>query len=789
MLKFAAKSTQVPLGLLATVHHLKRFAKLDYTFEGDTDVVLTLPGGQSVTGNHNVMRTLLRLHNPSIPTDTGLASLYDPKTNPVEASLVDYWLDFAQTRLVGSDHKGLASALVSLDTHLRFRTVLVGYQVTLADYAVWGALKSHAVFGRNLKTGKGDVGVSVARWVGFVGAQEAAKEAVAAVEGTKNAANKAKKDQGSFEIDLPGAKSGAVVTRFPPEPSGYLHIGHAKAALLNEYFARTYHGKLLVRFDDTNPSKEKTEFEDSILEDLTLLGIKPDSVSHTSDYFGVLMEKAIELIKSGKAYVDDTPLEVMRDERMKGIESKCRNLSVEENLKRFESMKQGTPEGQKSALRAKIDMSSPNGTLRDPVMYRYNADHHHRTGNKYKIYPTYDFACPVVDSLEGVTHALRTNEYRDRNPQFDWVIDALGLRKVHIWDYSRVSFEHTLLSKRKLTKLVEMGRVTGWDDPRFPTVRGIRRRGMTIEALRTYILMQGASQKELMLSWDKIWAVNKKVVDPVAPRHTAIVRDNIVKVKVVDDGKEVKLSTQDLPKHKKNPDVGTKTTVFSGELYLEFADAKELKVGEEITLMDWGNAIVSKITWNGDHTAITGLDLKLHLAGDFKTTEKKVTWLSRKGPQAEQEPVRAILFDYDYLITKKKIEQDDEMEDFLTPVTEFKTEAWCDGNVRGLKRGDIIQLERKGYYICDKAWAGNNSEVHLIYIPDGKLASVQSRAATVATASLPVIAGSAGSSAAVEGERAAEQATASKMYVVKSFVDFGKVELGDSKMYNVKSYV
>jgi glutamyl-tRNA synthetase len=217
----------------------------------------------------------------------------------------------------------------------------------------------------------------------------------------------------------------------------------------------------------------------------------------------------------------------MRAERMECKDSKCRNLSIDENLRRFAEMTKGSEEGVKMCLRAKINMQDKNGALRDPVIYRCNATAHHQTGTQWKLYPTYDFACPVVDSIEGVTHALRTSEYRDRNAQYEWFLKALELRWVHIWDFSRINFVYTLLSKRKLTWFVEEGLVAGWDDPRFPTVRGIRRRGMTIQALRDYILMQGASQKTLELEWDKIWALNKKQVDPVSPRHTAIAREKM----------------------------------------------------------------------------------------------------------------------------------------------------------------------------------------------------------------------------------------------------------------------
>lgn len=230
----------------------------------------------------------------------------------------------------------------------------------------------------------------------------------------------------------------------------------------------------------------------------------------------------------------------MRSQRFDGIESKNRNLSVEENLRIFtEEMKNGTEKGLNYCLRAKIDMQDKNKCMRDPVIYRCNLTPHHLTGNTWKMYPTYDFACPIVDSHEGVTHALRTIEYRDRNAQYAWFLKALRIRHVHVWDFSRLNFIYTLLSKRKLTWFVEEGHVTGWDDPRFATVRGILRRGMTVEALRAYILSQGASQREISLEWDKIWyfnprnltdlfrTFNKRVIDPKAPRHTGLLKEKM----------------------------------------------------------------------------------------------------------------------------------------------------------------------------------------------------------------------------------------------------------------------
>lgn len=292
------------------------------------------------------------------------------------------------------------------------------------------------------------------------------------------------------EVDLPEAEVGKVRLRFAPEPSGYLHIGHSKAALLNQYFAERYKGEVIVRFDDTNPDKESNEFVDNLLKDIETLGIKYRTVTYTSDYFPQLMEMAEKLIREGKAYVDDTPREQMQKERMDGIESRCRNNSVEENLKFWKEMIAGSERGTMCCVRGKLDMQDPNKSVRDPVYYRCNQTPHHRIGAKYKVYPTYDFACPFVDAFEGITHALRSSEYHDRNDQYYWIQNDMGFRKVHIYEFSRLNLVYTLLSKRKLLWFVQNGLVEGWDDPRFPTVQGIVRRGLKIEALIQFILEQ-----------------------------------------------------------------------------------------------------------------------------------------------------------------------------------------------------------------------------------------------------------------------------------------------------------
>ena len=476
-----------------------------------------------------------------------------------------------------------------------------------------------------------------------------------------------------------------------------MHIGHAKAALLSDYFAhQAYKGTLRLRLDDTNPDKEKEEYQDAIIEDLALMGVKPDVLSYTSDYFDYLYDMCVRMIKEGHGYADDTDQETMRDERWKGIASKRRDRTVEENLRIFEEMKQGSVEGQQHCIRAKLSVDNPNKAMRDPVIYRCNVDTpHHRTGTKWKMYPMYDFACPVVDSHEGVTHALRSTEYTDRNPQYQWFLDTLKLRQVHMWDFARMNFIRTFLSKRKLAKLVDTGKVWGWDDPRMPTIRGVRRRGMTIPALRDFILKQGPSRNVVTMDWTNFWASNKKEIDPIAPRHTAILKKDVVKVTVTGAEAPAQPFSTEKPKHPKNKEVGTKKVVFASEFLLDQADAKSFKDGEEITLMAWGNAFVRQIA-AGD--PIPSLNCELNLQGDVKKTEKKVTWLASQG----QTLVPAELWDFDYLITKDVLQEEDNMEDFLTPVTESMDDAWCDEAAAQLKKDDIIQLERRGYYRVDK---------------------------------------------------------------------------------------
>uniref|UniRef100_A0A8C1H551 Bifunctional glutamate/proline--tRNA ligase n=1 Tax=Cyprinus carpio carpio TaxID=630221 RepID=A0A8C1H551_CYPCA len=633
-------------------------------------------------------------------------------SNMMEQTEVDHWLEFSARRLCGQSD--LSSALGDLDKALALRTFLVGHSVTLADLCIWAALKGHQ-FGPNSYP-------HLCRWFSFlssqvpfssVGSKWASK--ISAIKATPVGKEK-KQDLGKF-VELPGAEMGKVVVRFPPEASGYLHIGHAKAALLNQHYQVNFKGKLIMRFDDTNPEKEKEDFEKVILEDVAMLQIKPDQFTYTSDHFPTILRMGEKLLQEAKAYIDDTPPDAMKQEREQRVESHNRSNSVEKNMQMWEEMKKGTEFGQTCCMRAKIDMNSNNGCLRDPTLFRCKNTPHPRTGNTYKVYPTYDFACPIVDSVEGVTHALRTTEYHDRDEQFCWVIDALGLRKPYIWEYARLNLNNTVLSKRKLTWFVDQGYVDGWDDPRFPTVRGVLRRGMTVEGLKQFIAAQGGSRSVVNMEWDKIWAFNKKVIDPIAPRYTALLSSQFVPVCISEAKEEMK----EVAKHPKNADVGMKQVFYGPKVLIEGADAETFTEGETVTFINWGNIIITKIHRDASG-AITSLDGRLNLENtDYKKTTK-ITWLA----ESSHAPlVPTVCVNYQHLITKPVLGKDDNFKDYINKNSKIEEKMLGDPCLKDLKKGDIIQLQRRGFYICDQPYepisphSCKESPCVLFYIPDG----------------------------------------------------------------------
>uniref|UniRef100_A0A0D9UZI1 glutamate--tRNA ligase n=1 Tax=Leersia perrieri TaxID=77586 RepID=A0A0D9UZI1_9ORYZ len=708
--KLAFAQDSPPLSILCAAKVAGVSLTIDPKLATGSAPTLHFGSGDFIHGVNTILRYIARVASAS--------SFYGQ--DAIQAAYVDQWLDYAPVVLSGSEFEAACSFL---DGYLSSRTFLVSYGLSVADIAVWSNLAGTGQRWESLRRSKKYQ--NLVRWFNSI-ASDTLDEVVSAYVGKRGIGKSpapslkeklpdSKQNVSTPEVDLPGAKVGEVCVRFAPEPSGYLHIGHAKAGLLNKYFAERYKGRLIVRFDDTNPSKESNEFVENVLKDVETLGIKYDIVTYTSDYFPQLMEMAENLINQGKAYVDDTPKEQMRTERMDGVESKCRNNTVEDNLALWKEMINGTERGMQCCVRGKLDMQDPNKSLRDPVYYRCNTDPHHRVGSQYKVYPTYDFACPFVDALEGVTHALRSSEYHDRNAQYYRILQEMGLRRVEIYEFSRLNMVYTVLSKRKLLWFVQNKKVEDWTDPRFPTVQGIVRRGLKVEALVQFILEQGASKNLNLMEWDKLWTINKKIIDPVCGRHTAVLKEQRVLLTLTNGPEEPFVRI--LPRHKKYEGAGKKATTFTKKIWLEHADASVISIGEEVTLMDWGNTIIKEI--KTENRVITELFGELHLEGSVKMTKLKLTWL----PDIE-DLVSLSLVEFDYLIKKKKLEEDEDFLDNLNPCTRQEFLAIGDANMRNLKQGEIIQLERKGYYRCDAPFIRPSKPIVLFAIPDGRQKSV-----------------------------------------------------------------
>lgn len=459
-------------------------------------------------------------------------------------------------------------------------------------------------------------------------------------------------------------QEGKVITRFPPEPSGYLHIGHMKAACINYVLAKRFGGKMIMRFDDTNPAKESTEFEGAISEDLQLIGIVPDQITHTSDYFDVIIDYAEQLLKEGLAYVDDSEKDDIAITRRQKVESPNRNNSIETNMDKWNKMKSNTL--QTGCVRIKIDMNHANAACRDPAIFRYLDEDHHNTGTKYKVYPTYDFACPIVDSLEGVTHVFRSTEFSDRNEQYNIIIDMLRIRKPLLFSYGKVKFEGSVMSKRKIKALIDSGKISGWSDPRLLTIRGILNSGMCLEPLIEFVAKIGFSKNNSDMTEDKLWTMNKKFIDQNSTRYTVIPKFGVRLFTITNFDECQKCLTKEIPKFIKNPQLGNRLVFFHNEIIVDQEDASSFQDNEEITLMNWGNAIC------GENN-----DLSLHLEGDFKTTKKKVLWLSSKNT------VRVVITTY------KGVDSDPTTKEYVG-----------ERDMITINKGDYIQLMKMSYYMC-----------------------------------------------------------------------------------------
>jgi glutaminyl-tRNA synthetase len=379
------------------------------------------------------------------------------------------------------------------------------------------------------------------------------------------------------DVRLQRYANAVVQTRFPPEPNGYLHIGHAKAICLDFGLADEFGGKTNLRFDDTNPEKEEQEYVDSIQNDVRWLGFDWERLCYASDYFGQLYEWAIQLVRAGKAYVDDLSADEIRQHRgtltEPGRDSPYRNRTVEENLDLFTRMKAGEfPDGSR-VLRAKIDMASPNINMRDPIMYRILHAEHHRTGNEWCIYPMYDYAHGQSDSIENVTHSMCTLEFADHRPLYRWFIEQLGIFPSQQIEFDRLNLTYTLLSKRKLLQLVQEGRVNGWDDPRMPTLSGFRRRGFTPEGIRSFVTSLGATRTNGIIDFEMLEHLQRDDLNKRATRGMAVLRP--LKL-VIDNYPEGQTEYVEVANNPEDPAAGTRQVPFSRELYIEREDFREV---------------------------------------------------------------------------------------------------------------------------------------------------------------------------------------------------------------------
>lgn len=511
-----------------------------------------------------------------------------------------------------------------------------------------------------------------------------------------------------------GKHGGKVITRFPPEPNGYLHIGHAKSICLNFGLAAEFGGICNLRFDDTNPTKEEQEYVDSIIEDVRWLGFDwGDRLYYASDYFDKLYEWAVQLIKMGKAYVCDLSAEEIREYRgtltEPGKESPYRNRSVEENLDLFERMRKGEfPDGSKT-LRAKIDMASGNINMRDPVMYRIKHEDHHRTGNKWCIYPMYDYAHGQSDSIEGVTHSICTMEYEDHRPLYDWYLDELGIHHPQQIEFARLNLSHTVVSKRKLLRLVNEGYVSGWNDPRMPTLAGIRRRGYTPEAIRNFCDRIGVGKKESLVDMGLLEYCVREHLNKVAPRVMAVLHPLKVVITNYPEGQEEYLDAVNNPE---DPNAGTRKVPFSKVLYIEKDDFMEtppkqffrLAPGREVRLRyaffikcenivkdENGEIVELHCTYD---PATRGGD-----APDGRKVKATLHWVS--APYAIEAEVRL----YDYLFIKEDpndVEEGKDFTDYINPKSlEVLKSCRLEPSLKDAKPGDRFQFERMGYFCVD----------------------------------------------------------------------------------------
>ena len=520
-----------------------------------------------------------------------------------------------------------------------------------------------------------------------------------------------------IDKDLETQKYGDKVhTRFPPEPNGYLHIGHAKSICLNFSTAEKYGGQCNLRYDDTNPVKEDVEYVDSIEEDVKWLGFQWDNRLWASDYFDEMYDCALDLIKKGKAYVCDLSADEIRAYRgtlkEPGKESPSRNRSVEENLKLFEEMREGKYADGEKVLRAKIDMASPNMNMRDPVIYRIAHINHHNTGDKWCIYPMYDFAHPIEDAIEGITHSICTLEFEDHRPLYDWVLETLGRWEAppQQIEFARLNLTNTVMSKRYLKAMVDDGTVDGWDDPRMPTIAGIRRRGYTPEAVRDFCERIGVSKANSTVDVGLLeHCVREDLKQKVASRNVV---ENPVKV-IITNYPEEQTEEMELENNREVPEMGNRTVPFSRELYVDGDDFMEVPIKKYFRLFP-GNEVrfkgayfitCNEVVKNEDGSVkelLCTYDPETRSGSGFEGRKVKGTihWVDAKTA------VKIKIRNYDYLMV-----DDEEGNQVMNPDSLTESIGYAEPLVAEAKPGERFQFFRKGYYIADSKLTNDTEKV------------------------------------------------------------------------------
>ena len=523
-----------------------------------------------------------------------------------------------------------------------------------------------------------------------------------------------------IDKDLEEGVYDTVHTRFPPEPNGYLHIGHAKSILLNYGLAQKYHGKFNMRFDDTNPTKEDVEFVESIKADIQWLGADwEDRLYFASDYFGQMYEAAVKLIRKGKAYVSDLSADQIREYRGSltepGRDDPFNTRSVEENLRLFEEMRDGKYADGEKVLRARIDMASPNINMRDPVIYRVAHMHHHNTGDKWCIYPMYDFAHPIEDAIEGITHSICTLEFEDHRPLYDWVVRELEYpvppRQI---EFAKLFLKNVVTGKRYIKKLVEDKIVDGWDDPRLVSIAALRRRGFTPESIQRFVELCGVSKAYSIADYAMLEYCIREDLKTKAPRMMAVL--DPVKL-VIDNYPEGQTEMMELENNPENPDAGTRQVPFTKELYIEREDFMEepvkkffrLAPGKEVRLKGAYFVTCTDFVKDADGNVTEvhcTYDPETRSGSGFEGRKVKGTlhWVSAA------EHVKATARLYDYMMLDNPDDPNGEM--IMNPNSLDVKECIIEPSIKGAKKGDRFQFMRNGYFIVDTK---DTTEEHLVF--------------------------------------------------------------------------